>query len=267
MSIPAFGLGTFRLQDQVVIDSVSTALELGYRAIDTAQIYENEAAVGQAIAASGIPRDELFITTKIWIANLAKGKLIPSLQESLSKLQTTYVDLTLIHWPSPNGEVPVAEFMAELLEAKKLGLTRQIGVSNFTLDLMQQAIDALGAEQIATNQVELSPYLQNRQVVEFAQQHGIAITSYMTLAYGKALQDETIKAIAARRNATPAQVILAWALQLGYAVIPSSTRRENLASNLLAQKLTLTAEEMAEMATLESNGRLVSPEGLAPNWD
>ncbi|QPS85310.1 2,5-didehydrogluconate reductase DkgB [Serratia plymuthica] len=267
MSIPAFGLGTFRLQDQVVIDSVSTALELGYRAIDTAQIYENEAAVGQAIAASGIPRDELFITTKIWIANLAKGKLIPSLQESLSKLQTTYVDLTLIHWPSPNGEVPVAEFMAELLEAKKLGLTRQIGVSNFTLDLMQQAIDAVGAEQIATNQIELSPYLQNRQVVEFAQQHGIAITSYMTLAYGKALQDETIKAIAARRNATPAQVILAWALQLGYAVIPSSTRRENLASNLLAQQLTLTVEEMAEMATLESNGRLVSPEGLAPNWD
>ncbi|MBI6141085.1 2,5-diketo-D-gluconic acid reductase B [compost metagenome] len=267
MSIPAFGLGTFRLQDQVVIDSVSTALELGYRAIDTAQIYENEAAVGQAIAASGIPRDELFITTKIWIANLAKGKLIPSLQESLSKLQTTYVDLTLIHWPSPNGEVPVAEFMAELLEAKKLGLTRQIGVSNFTLDLMQQAIDAVGAEQIATNQVELSPYLQNRQVVEFAQQHGIAITSYMTLAYGKALQDEAIKAIAARRDATPAQVILAWALQLGYAVIPSSTRRENLASNLLAQQLTLTAEEMAEMDTLESNGRLVSPEGLAPNWD
>lgn len=267
MSIPVFGLGTFRLQDQVVIDSVSTALELGYRTIDTAQIYENEAAVGQAIAASGIPRDELFITTKIWIANLAKGKLIPSLQESLSKLQTTYVDLTLIHWPSPNGEVPVAEFMAELLEAKKLGLTRQIGVSNFTLDLMQQAIDAVGAEQIATNQIELSPYLQNRQVVEFAQQHGIAITSYMTLAYGKALQDETIKAIAARRNATPAQVILAWALQLGYAVIPSSTRRENLASNLLAQQLTLTAEEMAEMATLESSGRLVSPEGLAPNWD
>lgn len=267
MSIPVFGLGTFRLQDQVVIDAVSTALELGYRVIDTAQIYENEAAVGQAIAASGIPRDELFITTKIWIANLAKGKLIPSLQESLNKLQTTYVDLTLIHWPSPNGEVPVAEFMAELLEAKKLGLTRQIGVSNFTLDLMQQAIDAVGAEQIATNQIELSPYLQNRQVVEFAQQHGIAITSYMTLAYGKALQDETIKAIAARRNATPAQVILAWALQLGYAVIPSSTRRENLASNLLAQQLTLTAEEMAEMATLESNGRLVSPEGLAPNWD
>jgi 2,5-diketo-D-gluconate reductase B len=267
MSIPAFGLGTFRLQDQVVIDSVSTALELGYRVIDTAQIYENEAAVGQAIAASGVPRDELFITTKIWIANLAKGKLIPSLRESLSKLQTSYVDLTLIHWPSPNDEVSVAEFMSELVEAKKLGLTRQIGVSNFTLDLMQQAIDAVGSDQIATNQIELSPYLQNRKVVAFAQQHGIAITSYMTLAYGKALQDETIKAIAERRHATPAQVILAWALQLGYAVIPSSTKRENLASNLLAQQLTLTADEMAEIARLENNGRLVSPEGLAPNWD
>ncbi|MGO2443003.1 MAG: 2,5-didehydrogluconate reductase DkgB [Serratia proteamaculans] len=267
MSIPAFGLGTFRLQDQVVIDSVSTALELGYRVIDTAQIYENEAAVGQAIAASGVPRDELFITTKIWIANLAKGKLIPSLQESLSKLQTSYVDLTLIHWPSPNDEASVAEFMTELAEAKKLGLTRQIGVSNFTLDLMQQAIDAVGADQIATNQIELSPYLQNRKVVEFAQQHGIAITSYMTLAYGQALKDETIKAIATSRNATPAQVILAWALQLGYAVIPSSTKRENLASNLLAQQLTLTAEEMAAIANLENNGRLVSPEGLAPNWD
>ncbi|VVA48718.1 2,5-diketo-D-gluconic acid reductase B [Serratia ficaria] len=267
MSIPAFGLGTFRLQDQVVIDSVRTALELGYRAIDTAQIYENEAAVGQAIAASGVKREELFITTKIWIANLAKGKLIPSLQESLNKLQTSYVDLTLIHWPSPNDEVPVAEFMAELVEARQLGLTRQIGISNFTLDLMKRAIDAVGAEQIATNQIELSPYLQNRKVAEFARQHGIAVTSYMTLAYGQALQDETIKGIAARHNATPAQVILAWALQLGYAVIPSSTKRENLASNLLAQQLQLTDEDMAQIAALENNGRLVSPEGLAPDWD
>ncbi|WP_260515441.1 2,5-didehydrogluconate reductase DkgB [Serratia fonticola] len=267
MSIPAFGLGTFRLQDQVVIDSVSTALELGYRAIDTAQIYENEAAVGQAIAASGVKREELFITTKIWIAKLSKDQLIPSLQESLKKLQTSYVDLTLIHWPSPNDEVSVAESMAELVKAKELGLTRQIGISNFTVELMQRAIDAVGADAIATNQIELSPYLQNRQVVEFAQQHGIAITSYMTLAYGKALQDEVINNIAKCRDVTAAQVILAWAMQLGYAVIPSSTKRENLASNLLAQQLTLSDDEMAEIAALECNGRLVSPEGLAPNWD
>ena len=267
MSIPAFGLGTFRLQDQVVKDSVRNALELGYRAIDTAQIYDNEAAVGEAIAESGVAREALFITTKIWTANLAKGKLIPSLQESLQKLKTDYVDLTLIHWPSPNDEVPVAEFMAELLEAKRQGLTRQIGISNFTVALMQQVIDAVGAEEIATNQIELSPYLQNRQVVEFARQHGIAITSYMTLAYGKALQDEVINAIAARHNATAAQVILAWALQQDYAVIPSSTKRDNLASNLLAQQLTLSGQDMAEIAALECGGRLVSPEGLAPAWD
>jgi 2,5-diketo-D-gluconate reductase B len=125
MSIPAFGLGTFRLQGQVVIDSVSAGLELGYRVIDTAQIYDNEADVGQAIAASGIAREELFITSKIWVANFAKDRLIDSLKESLQKLQTDYLDLTLIHWPSPEDQVPVEEFMSALLEAKNLGLTRR----------------------------------------------------------------------------------------------------------------------------------------------
>ncbi|CNI19387.1 2,5-didehydrogluconate reductase DkgB [Yersinia pekkanenii] len=267
MSVPAFGLGTFRLQDQVVIDSVSQALQLGYRAIDTAQIYENEAAVGQAIAQSGINRDELFITTKIWVANLAQGKLITSLQESLLKLQTDYVDLTLIHWPSPNDEVSVAEFMAELSKAKALGLTRQIGISNFTIDLMKQAIAAVGAEAIATNQIELSPLLQNRDVVEFARENDIAITSYMTLAYGKALGEPVIKAIAEQHSATPAQVILSWAMQLGYSVIPSSTKVDNLASNLLARELCLSAENMALIASLDRGERLVSPDGLAPMWD
>ncbi|MCT4700985.1 2,5-didehydrogluconate reductase DkgB [Enterobacteriaceae bacterium H20N1] len=267
MTIPAFGLGTFRLKDDVVIASVKTALELGYRAIDTAQIYENEAAVGQAIEESGVARSDLFITTKIWIENLSKDKLILSLKESLGKLRTDYVDLTLIHWPSPSDAVPVAEFMQALLEAKKIGLTRQIGVSNFTIDLMQQAIDAVGAENIATNQIELSPYLQNRKVVEWAQQHDIHITSYMTLAYGKALADAVITRIAEKHNATSAQVILAWAMQLGYAVIPSSTRRENLQSNLQAQTLKLDAEDMTAIAALDCNGRLVSPEGLAPHWD
>lgn len=118
MTIPAFGLGTFRLKDDVVIASVKTALELGYRAVDTAQIYDNEAAVGQAIAESGVPRSELYITTKIWIENLSKDKLIPSLKESLKKLRTDYVDLTLIHWPSPGDAVSVEEFMLALLEAK-----------------------------------------------------------------------------------------------------------------------------------------------------
>lgn len=267
MSIPAFGLGTFRLKDEVVKASVSTALELGYRAIDTAQIYGNEAAVGEALAESGVARESLYVTTKIWTENLGADKLITSLQESLSKLKTDYVDLTLIHWPSPGNAVSVAETMHALVEAKTLGLTREIGISNFTVALMQEAIDAVGADAIATNQIELSPFLQNQTVVDFARKNGIAVTSYMTLAYGEALKDETIIAIAARHNATPAQVVLAWALQLGYAVIPSSTKRENLASNLLAQQLKLTAADMAEIAALERNGRLVSPEGLAPEWD
>ena len=267
MTIPALGLGTFRLKDDVVIASVKTALELGYRTIDTAQIYDNEAAVGQAIAESGVARDELFITTKIWIENLSKDKLVESLKESLQQLRTDYVDLTLIHWPSPNDAVSVEEFMAALLEAKQQGLTRQIGISNFTIPLMERAIAAVGVENITTNQIELSPYLQNRKVVDWATEHGIHITSYMTLAYGKALKDEVIAEIAKKHNATPAQVILAWAMGEGYAVIPSSTKRENLASNLLALYLKLDADDKKAIAALDCNDRLVSPEGLAPEWD
>ena len=266
-TLPAFGLGTFRLKDQVVIDSVKTGLELGYRLVDTAQIYGNEAEVGQAIAESGVPRDDIFITTKIWTSNYAKDKLVPSLKESLQKLRTDRVDLTLIHWPSPKNEVPVAEFMGALMDAKAQGLTTRIGISNFNIALMQEAIAAVGAENIATNQIELSPILQNRKVVDFARSQGIHITSYMTLAYGKALKDPVIEAIAQAHSATPAQVVLAWAMQLGYAVIPSSTKRENLANNLLAQQLALSDADMAQIAALDRNERLTSPEGLAPVWD
>ncbi|MDR2226084.1 MAG: aldo/keto reductase, partial [Providencia sp.] len=146
-------------------------------------------------------------------------------------------------------------------------LTREIGISNFTIPLMEKAIAAVGAENIATNQIELSPYLQNKKVVEWAKQHNIHITSYMTLAYGKALKDEVIGRIAQKHNATPAQVILAWAMDEGYSVIPSSTKRENLLSNLQATQLQLDSDDKAAIAKLDCNDRLVSPEGLAPNWD
>ena len=266
-NLPAFGLGTFRLQGQTVVDSVRNALELGYRTSDTAQIYGNEADIGRAIAESGVPRSELFITTKIWTENLAGARLGASLQESLAKLGTDHVDLTLIHWPSPGGAVPVAESLQALREAQSQGLTRAIGVSNFTVALMREAIDAVGAEAIATNQIELHPYLQNRKVAAFAQSQGIAVTSYMTLAYGKVLKDPVIQEIAQRLHATPAQVALAWAMQLGYAVIPSSTRRENLASNLLARDLKLDEADMQRIAALDRGERLVDPDGLAPAWD
>ena len=265
--IPSFGLGTFRLQGQVVIDAVRQALELGYRHIDTAQIYGNEAEVGQAIAESGVPRDELFVTTKIWTENLGTDKLVPSLQESLRKLRLAQVDLTLIHWPSPAGAVPLADSLHALQAAQAQGLTKHIGVSNFDVKLLQQAIDVVGAQAIATNQIELHPYLQSPKLVAFAREHGILLTSYMTLAYGKVLGDAAINAIAQTRGWTPAQVALAWAMQRGFAVIPSSTKHENLRSNLLAPTLRLSDEEMARIDALDRAERLVNPEGLAPAWD
>ncbi|KQZ28077.1 2,5-didehydrogluconate reductase DkgB [Duganella sp. Root1480D1] len=265
MTIPSFGAGTFRLQGQAAFDSVRNAIELGYPAVDTAQIYNNEAEVGRAVAESGVAREDLFLTTKVWNDNFAPGRLLASLEESLAKLRTDYVDLALIHWPL--SSVPVEEYMVALATARERGLARQIGISNFNIDYTQRAIAAIGAKQIATNQIELSPYLQNRKLVDFLRGQGIHVTSYMTLGYGKVLGDPVIAAIAARHNATPAQVTLAWAMQLGYSVIPSSTRRENLASNLLATGLQLTERDMSEIAALERNGRMVDPEGLAPAWD
>ncbi|MEJ8814185.1 2,5-didehydrogluconate reductase DkgB [Variovorax ureilyticus] len=267
MPVPSFGLGTFRLKGQTVIDSVRNALDVGYRAIDTAQIYGNEADIGQAIAESGVARSSLFLTTKIWTDNLPASKLIPSLRDSLSKLRTDQVDLTLIHWPSPGGAVPLAETLRALAEAKAEGLTKQIGVSNFTIALLRQAIALAGREAIATNQVEISPYLQNRKLAAFAREEGIHLTSYMTLAYGKVLQEPVLTAIADRHGATPAQVALAWALRQGWSVIPSSTRRENLQGNLKAMQMHLDDEDMAAIGALDRNERLANPEGLAPQWD
>ncbi|MFG0586147.1 2,5-didehydrogluconate reductase DkgB [Pseudomonas sp. zjy_9] len=264
--LPPVGLGTFRLKDQVAIDAVRSGLELGYRHVDTAQAYGNEAAVGQAIAESGVARDELFVTTKVWTENLGRGRVLASLQESLQRLALQRVDLTLIHWPSPNDEIPVAQYLEELLEAKRQGLTSAIGVSNFTIAHLREAIAAVGVEEIATNQVEIHPLLQNRKLVDFARQQGIHLTAYMPLAYGKVLVEPEIQRIAAVHGASPAQVALAWSLQQGYAVIPSSTKRENLAANLAAADLRLSDADMAAIAALERAERVANP-GFAPRWD
>lgn len=265
MTVPSFGVGTFRLEGEVVKNSVLNALDVGYRVIDTAQIYGNEASIGEALVESGIPREELYITTKIWVDNMSKAKLIPSLKESLEKLQTDYVDLTLIHWPGKNENIE--EYMQALLEAKSLGLTKEIGVSNFNIELLDKAFDAVGKENIATNQIELSPYLQNPKLVSYMREKGIKVTSYMTLAYGEVLKEPLIIDIAGKYKVTPAQIVLAWALAKEFAVIPSSTKRENLISNLQAQQLQLTSEDLDLIDGLERNGRQVSPDGLAPKWD
>ncbi|QXW27240.1 2,5-didehydrogluconate reductase DkgB [Acinetobacter johnsonii] len=267
MIVPKFGVGTFRLSGQTVIDSVKNALSAGYRAIDTAQIYGNEAEVGQAIAESPVQRSELFLTTKIWVDHYAPDRLIPSLKNSLSQLRTDAVDLTLIHWPAPQMNVDIPELMQTLLEAKKQGLTQHIGISNFNIALTQQAIDSISAEHIATNQIELSPYLQNEKLADFLQTQNIDVTSYMTLAYGKVLNDPVLMQIAQQHHASAAQIALAWALQKGYSVIPSSTKIEHLTANLRAQDIQLSSEDMLAIAGLERNGREVDPENLAPEWD
>lgn len=265
MSIPAFGLGTFRLGSQVVIDCVQAALQLGYRMIDTAQFYRNEVEIGQAVAHSGVPRREIFITTKVWPDSFTR--LVPSVKESLTKLRTDQVDLLLIHWPAPALGIPLADTLGALMEAKAQGLARHVGVSNFNIDLMSRAVAIMGAGEVATNQIELSPFLQNRKVAAFAQSQGIRITSYMTLARGLVMQDPVLQKIARQHGATVAQVALAWAMQLGYAVIPSSTQRVNLDSNLQALKLRLTDANMVEIASLDRGERLINPEELAPVWD
>lgn len=265
MTLPAFGLGTFKLERQVAIDGVSDALALGYRLLDTAQFYNNEAEIGHALAASGVPRDDVFITTKVWPDNF--NRFIPSVKESLDKLRLDTVDLLLIHWPAPGNGIPLADTLGQLMAAKAQGLTRQVGISNFNIALTREAIGILGPGEIATNQVELSPYFQNRKLAAFAAAQGIRITSYMTLARGKVLNDPVLAAIAQQHGASTAQVALAWAMQLGYSVIPSSTQRANLERNLQATGLRLTDENMVEIAGLDRGDRLVNPAGLAPQWD
>lgn len=266
MKMPNLGLGTFRLTGQPLRDSLLQGLELGYRHIDTAQIYANEAEVGQLMSESGVPRQDIYLTTKVWTSEFGPGKVIPSLEVSLEKLGTDYLDLALIHWPSPRDEVPMAVYLEQLAEAKDQGLTREIGVSNFTVAQLKQAIDILGPGAIAHQQVEIHPLLQNRKVVAFCKDHGIAITAYMPLAYGKVLTEPLLMEIGQRHGVSAAQVSLAWLLAQGMAVIPSSTKRENLAANLAALKVTPTAEELAAIATLERGERCANPD-FAPDWD
>ncbi|MGY3942558.1 2,5-didehydrogluconate reductase DkgB [Aeromonas tecta] len=266
MKMPMMGLGTFRLKDQPLRDSLTMGLELGYRHIDTAQIYDNEAEVGLLMSESGVPRQDIYLTTKVWTSEFGQGKLIPSLKISLEKLRTDYLDLALIHWPSPKDEVPMAVYLEQLAEAKAQGLTREIGVSNFTVAQLKEAIDILGPGAIAHQQVEIHPLLQNRKVVEFCREQGIAITAYMPLAYGKVLAEPLMQQIAARHGVSAAQVSLAWLLAQDMTVIPSSTKRANLAANLAALELKLSSDEMAQIATLERGERCANPD-FSPAWD
>ncbi|WP_374074481.1 2,5-didehydrogluconate reductase DkgB [Bdellovibrio bacteriovorus] len=266
MKMPDIGLGTFRLKGEDAFNSVKQGLELGYRHIDTAQIYDNEAEIGKALQQSDVPRENIFITTKIWTDSLEKEKLLPSLHESLRKLQTSYVDLTLIHWPSPNKEVPLEETLQELMKAKELGLTREIGISNFPMSETKRALEIVGAKNIFTNQVEVHPFLQNRKLIEFCKSQGVHITAYMPLAYGKVMKEPTLLSLAEKHKVSAADVALSWLLEQELAVIPSSTKKENLQKNLKTPRRFLSKEDMAAIAALNNGERLANP-GFAPEWD
>jgi 2,5-diketo-D-gluconate reductase B len=265
-ALPGIGMGTFRLKGNEARDAVKSALSLGYRHIDTAQMYENESEVGDGITSSGIPRREIFLTTKIWYDQLAKHDLINSLQDSLRRLKTDHVDLTLIHWPSPEDEVPMEEYLGALRDAQREGLTKHIGISNFTCAQMDQAVSILGERAIMTNQVEVHPFMANRKVVDHAQKLGITVTGYMPLAVGKVMEDETLIQIAQARNLTPAQVALAWVASRDIVAIPSSTRPSHQKANLNALNVELTPEEIARIDALDRNERIANP-SFAPTWD
>lgn len=264
--IPGIGMGTFRLQGNDAREAVKSALSLGYRHIDTAQMYGNESEVGDGITSSGIPRRQIFLTTKIWHDQLAKDDLINSLHESLERLKTDHVDLTLIHWPSPDYQVPMEEYLGALRDAQREGLTKHIGISNFTCAQMDQAVSILGEGAILTNQVEVHPFLANRKVVEHSRHLGITVTGFMPLAVGRVMEDETLISIAEARNLTPAQVALAWLAARGIVVIPSSTRASHQKANLEALDVELSLEETARIDTLDRNERIANPD-FAPDWD
>ncbi len=265
IEMPDLGVGTFRLEGKTAYNSVSMALEVGFRHIDTAQIYGNEAQVGQAIQDSNIAREELFITTKVWNDKLNKASFIDSVKESLAKLQVEQVDLLLIHWPSPSNSEPMSEYLTELKKAKELGLTKHIGVSNFTIANLKEAMQTLDSREIFTNQIEVHPYLTNTKLRAFCQQHDIHVTAYMPFVVGKVLKDDTVLDIAKKHNASPAQVVLAWINANGMTTIPSSTKRENLKDNF-DDSVKLDSDDIDRINALDCGDRQASPE-FSPQWD
>lgn len=259
-------MGTFRLENGQANASVTMALEAGYRHIDTAQIYNNEAEVGEALQHSHVNRDEIFLTTKVWNNHLNQTTFVASVKESLQKLKTEYLDLLLIHWPSPENNESMQEYLTELLAVKNLGLTRHIGVSNFTIANLQEAFDTIPANEIFTNQVEVHPYLTNKKLREFCKKHGIHITSYMPFAYGKVFKDPVIVNLAEKYQVGVAELVIAWHLSQDLLPIPSSTKRENLEQNLKGVHLRLDEEDIALINTLDCNERLATPD-FSPQWD
>ena len=263
-AVPALGFGTYKLTGDTCREGVLDALALGYRHIDTAQIYGNEAEVGEAIRHSGVPRSGLFLTTKVWVDALHAPDVLRSAEESLRCLGTDYVDLLLVHWPSRT--VPLEETLGAFERLREAGKTRHIGVSNFSPGGFARALELA---PVACNQVEYHVFLDQQRVHSLCQTHGALLTAYRPLAGGGLREDATVQAIAEAHACTPEQIGLAWPLQQPQvAAIPKASSPAHRRANLAALDVVLSGEEMGRLSALtRANRRFVNPSNLAPDWD
>jgi 2,5-diketo-D-gluconate reductase B len=262
--VPALGLGTWQLSGSQCYDAVRTALDLGYRHIDTADMYGNEAEVGRAIRDSKIAREEIFLTTKVPPGKFRARDAKRSAEGSLSRLGLPFVDLLLIHWPS--REAPLAETLGAFAELREAGKTRFIGVANFNVALIEEAI-GLGADLLC-DQVEYHPYLAQNAVLAAVRRHGMMLTAYAPVAKGRAAGDSTLAGIGRKYGKSAVQVTLRWLLdQPSVAAIPKAASRAHLQENLAIFDFTLTAEDRARLDRLARRERLLDVPGWAPVWD
>lgn len=263
LTIPRIGLGTWQLRGAEASAAVEGAIGLGYRHIDTAAMYGNEEAVGAGIAASGIKREEIFLTTKVWWTELAPDALRASAEASLKRLGTPYADLIHIHWPAKGMDL--AASLTALAQLRADGLARAVGVCNFPPGLLKQALD-LRIAPIACLQVECHVYLWQEKLAALCRQHDLALTAYSPVAKAQVNDDPVMQAIAKKHGATPVQVAIAWLLaQPKLVAIPKSGRVQGQKENLAAASLALDAEDLAAIAALPKDRRLVNPD-FAPEW-
>jgi len=267
VNMPALGFGTFELDESTVEEILPHALELGYRHVDTAQIYRNEAAVGRAIKRVGVRREDLFITTKVWIDQYHPSSFIRSVKGSLKRLQTDYVDLLLLHWPvfGGNGMNPTLE---ALMRARRDGLARHIGISNFTIDQTEQAVAFFGEGQLATNQVEYHVYLGQDRLRRVLARHNLVLTAYMPLAKARTVNDPVLWDIGEQYGKTAAQVALRWLVEQDrVAAIPATSNPHHAATNFDIFDFQLSEADQERIAGLDKKRRICKPEGLSPEWD
>jgi diketogulonate reductase-like aldo/keto reductase len=264
--IPLLGLGTWDLRGRTCARMVEQALRLGYRHIDTAEMYDNEREVGEGVHASRIKRGEIFVTTKVWPSHFAPRDLERAARDSLARLRLREVDLLLLHWPNP--QIPLADTLAALCKVKRDGLARHIGVSNFTVKLLEEAV-RLSAEPLLCNQIECHPFLDQSKVCAACRQHDMAVVAYSPIARGGARNDKLLARIGAVHGKTAAQVCLRYLVQQDIVVIPRTSKQQRLSENAAIFDFALSAAEMREIAALaRRDGRIVdwSYSGRA-QWD